>query len=167
MLRRWRRVVAVGVALVLGAGCRSTSEQGGEHGLPPVPPGATNFSDYEPDNPYEPWGEGVAKRTTFTAPSGEGYIVEVRDYLVSPKYPKALVHIEGGAVLEVRQGSGVATVVKEPEGVEEVGEEPVGEAVELYPGATFTMDAGKTLYITASTEPLSMRSWIVSPGSAP
>lgn len=150
MLRRRRRLVAVGVALILGAGCRSVSDEGGRHGLPPAPPGTTKFSDYEPDHPYEPWGEGVAGRSMFFTPSDEGYTVEVRDYLVSPRNPESFVRLDGAAVLEVRQGSGAAKVD--------------GEKILLSPGTVFTVDTGKKLYVTANEEPLALRTWIVSAG---
>jgi len=163
MLRRWRRVVAVGVALILDTGCRSVSDEGGRHSLPPAPPGTTDFSDYQPDNPYEPSGDGVAERSVFTSPSDQGYAVEVRDVMVAPGKPQVWVRLDGAAVLEVRQGSGEATMIKEP-GCEEPECE---EKVELYPGFSFTVDAGKKLRVTASDEPLELRTWIVSAGGEP
>src|SRR5688500_18297145 len=103
MLRRSRRLVAVGVALILGIACRTASDAGGRQALPPPPPGTMHFSDYEPEHPYEPSKEeGVFERSDFTAPSGEGYTVEVRDYLVSPARPNAPVPLPGAALLEVR-----------------------------------------------------------------
>jgi quercetin dioxygenase-like cupin family protein len=153
MLRRWRRFVAVGAALILGAGCRSVSNEGGRHRLPPVPPGATDFSDYQPDHPYEPSGEGVAERPVFSAPSDEGFSVEVRDFLISPKNPEAPLTLFGAAVFEVRQGSGEATVGK--------------EKITLLPGTVFTVNVGESLHVTASGEPLALRTWIVWPGRKP
>ncbi len=152
MFRRWL-LVAVGGTLILAAGCRTVSDQASTQALPPIPPGATNFSDYEPDHPYGPSGDGVAERWVFTAPSDEGYTVEVRDFLVSPRQPKATLALAGAAVLEVRQGSGEGTV----------GE----EKVELRPGTVFTVDTGTPLYVSASDEPLALRAWIVSAGGEP
>src|SRR5689334_7024938 len=100
MTRRWRSLVAIG-GMILCAGCQTIPTVDEGQALPPAPPDATQFTDYEPDHPYEPWGEGVASRLMYTTPSDEGYTVEVRDYLVSPRKPDALVPLEGGAVLEV------------------------------------------------------------------
>jgi mannose-6-phosphate isomerase-like protein (cupin superfamily) len=156
MLRRLRRLVVVGAALILGAGCRTVSNADGSHGLPPAPPDTTDFSDYEPDHPFEPTKPGVAERSVFTAPSDEGhtveYTVEVRDFLVAPAQPEAdlAITLADAAVLEVRQGSGEATVGK--------------EKIELRPGTVFTVDAGEPLWLTTRDEPLALRAWIVSPG---
>jgi hypothetical protein len=145
-----RRFVAVGAALILGAGCRSLSDGSGWQSLPPAPPGAMNFSDYQPEHPYEPSGEGVAERSVFTAPGGPGYSVEVRDFLISPRNPEAPLTLFGAAVFEVRQGSGEATVGK--------------EKITLLPGTVFTVSTGESLHVTASNEPLALRTWIVWPG---
>lgn len=163
MLRRWSRLLVVGAALILDAGCRSASDAGGRQSLPPAPPGTTKFSDDQPKNPYEPWGEGVLQRWAFTAPSDEGYTAVVRDFLVSPRKPKTLVRIGGAAVLEVRQGWGKATV---GEGAACEGT-ACEKKVELSPGATFTVDAGKALHITANGGPLALRAWIIPAGEEP
>jgi hypothetical protein len=141
------------VVLILGAGCRTAFEEGGKHGLPPAPPGTTDFSDYQPIHSFEPSGSGVAERTVYFAPSDEGYAVEVRDFLVSPEQPEAKLALAGAAVLEVRQGAGEATV----------RERRIG----LRPGIVFTADAGEALRVTARGEPLTLRTWIVSPGQEP
>lgn len=148
-----RRCVAVGAALILGAGCRSISDGGGRHSLPPIPPGATNFSDYQPEHPYEPSGEGVAERPVFSAPSDEGFSVEVRDFLISPRNPEAPLTLADAAVFEVRQGSGEARVGK--------------KKITLLPGTVFTVSTGESLHVTASGEPLALRTWIVSPRKEP
>ena len=139
--------------MILCSGCQTVPKVGGRQALPPVPPGTTQLSDDKPDHPYEPWGEGVAGRSMFTSPSDEGYTVEVRDYLVSPLNPEALVRLDGAAVLEVRQGAGAAKVD--------------GEKIMLSPGSVFTVDIGKNLYVTANDEPLALRTWIVTAGGKP
>jgi len=149
----------VGVALILCVGCRTVSEKGGLNPLPPVPPDATNFSDYEPDNPYLPTGKGVAERSVFTASNlEEGYSVEVRDVLVSPAQP-AEISLAGAAVLEVRQGSGKATVGDQ--------HKQDKKEIELSPGTVFTVDDGEPLWLTAYGEPLALRTWVVSSGGEP
>ena len=153
MLRRSRRFVAVAVVLILGTGCRTAFEEGGKHGLPPAPPGTTDFSDYEPIHPYLPSGNGVAARSMYTTASQEGYGVEIRDFLVALTYPDADLGLSGAAVLEVRRGAGEAVV----------GE----QRIELRPGVVFTADAGQSLRITARGEPLALRTWIVAPGTEP
>jgi len=153
MRRRLRRLVAVGGALILGAGCRTVSDKGAMHGLPPPPPGPTSFSDYQPDHPYEPSGKGVAERSMYSTASPEGYDVVVRDFLVSPIQAKAELAIAGAAVLEVRQGSGEATV----------GE----REIDLQPGTVFTIGDGESLWLSARGEPLALRAWIVSPRGEP
>lgn len=149
MRRRRRRLVAVGVALILGAGCRSVSEDGGRQSLPPIPPGSTNFSSYQPEHPFEPSGDGIAERPVFTALGPEGYDVEVRDFLIAPAQPEAKLAIDGAAVFEVRQGFGEATV---------------GQGkIALRPGTVFTVDDGESLWLTTGGQPLALRTWIVVP----
>ncbi|MEA2561588.1 MAG: hypothetical protein QOH06_3092 [Acidobacteriota bacterium] len=152
MVRRLRRLVAIGVVLIAGAGCRTISDGGG-HPLPTPPPESTNYSDYEPTHPYEPSGEGVAERSEFLSSSLQGYSVEVRDFLVSPTQSEADLGIGGAALLEVRQGSGKASVGK--------------RAIKLYPGKIFTLNEGERLIIRAYREPLALRTWIISTGEAP
>jgi hypothetical protein len=148
MARRWRRLVAVGVALILSIACRTASDAGGRQPLPPPLPGTTHFSEYEPEHPYKPSKEeGVFERTDFTASSLKGYDVEVRDFLVSPERPKAPVPLPGAALLEVRQGSGTAKVH--------------GKEIALRPGVVFMVGRGEPLFVTASDEPLALRTWIV------
>lgn len=152
MLRRLRQLVVVGAGLLLSTGCRTAFEEGGKHGLPPAPPGTTDFSDYEPNQSYEMTRPGVAERSMYkTTASQEGFDVEVRDFLVAPAYPAVPLALDGAAVLEVRQGSGKATV----------GE----RKVEVRPGTIFTVDEGNSLRLTAQGEPLVLRAWIVSPGN--
>src|SRR5262245_64639887 len=111
MVRRSRRLVAVGVALILGAGCRTASDAGGAQPLAPPPPETAHYSDYEPNHPYKPSKEDrVFERSNFIASSGEGYRVEIRDFLVSPARPQAPIPLSGAALLEVRQGSGTANL---------------------------------------------------------
>lgn len=144
MLRRWRRLVAVGVALILGAGCRT-----------PAPPGPPKFSDYKPSLlAYGPLRNGVAERLVPTdSPPLSGYDVEVRDFLVSPKNPGAAINLANAAVLEVRQGSGEATVKRATE----------TEKIVLLQGTVFTVNARESLNVTAIGEPLALRSWIFKP----
>lgn len=153
-----RRLVVVGVALILCAGCRTVpvSERSGSNSLPlppPVPQDGTNFSDYEPKHPYLPTGPGVAERSVYTDHDLKGYAVEVREVLVSPAQPDAELVIAGAAVVEVRQGSGTATI----------GEQG-GQKIKLSPGTLFTVDQGARLWLTAVGEPLALRTWIVSVG---
>ena len=148
MLRRSRRLVAVGVALIMSAGCQSVSDGGGRL-LPPALPRGPDFSEYGPDHPYESPKDGVAERSVFTASSGEGYNVEVRDFLVSPAQPKAHVVLAGAALLEVREGYGKATA----------GE----RKLDLRPGTVFTVGQEEQLYITEHREPLALRTWIIKP----
>ena len=147
---RLRRLVAVGVALIVGAGCQTVPDAGGRAPLPPPPPDP-HYSDYEPENPYKPAGEGVAERSVFSASSGKGYGVEVLDFLVSLTKPEALVPLRGAALLEVQQGSGEA----------KVGERTFA----LRPGTIFTVNQGERLHVTARGGPLALRTWIVKPGA--
>lgn len=139
----------MGVALILSGGCRTAFEEGGKHALPPIPPDK-GFSDYKPDHPYLPLGNGVAKRSVFTTTSPAGLAIDVQDFLVAPGHPAVDLALAGGAVLEVRQGTGEAVV----------GE----EKIELRPGLVVTVGAEEFLRITARGEPLALRAWIASPG---
>ncbi|HKV11318.1 MAG TPA: hypothetical protein VJ725_24460 [Thermoanaerobaculia bacterium] len=145
MLRRCRRLVAVGAALILVAGCRT-----------PAPPGPPKFSNYKPVFPYGPLKDGVAERSVSTLP-GPGYDVAVRDFLVSPRNPEAALTLAGAAVFEVRQGSGEATIKRAKE----------TEKIVLSQGTVFTVNAGESLNVTAIGEPLALRACIFSPGGKP
>jgi hypothetical protein len=141
------------LALALSGGCIAY-EAGGRHGLPPAPPGTQDFSDYKPDQPYSLSKPGFAERSIYSSTaSSEGYGVEVRDYLVAPSLPDETLDLEGGAVLEVREGTGEAFV----------GE----RRVELHPGVVFTADVGQLLRVIASGKPLALRIWIVAARTAP
>jgi len=143
---RLGRLTGIWAALIVAAGCHTVSDEGGKRALPLPLPEITRYSDYQPDRPFVPSRNGVAERSVFTAASGEGYAVEVRDLLISPRQQGADLAIAGGAVVEVRQGAGEATV----------GE----RKIELRPGTVFTVGEGEPLHVTARGEPLALRAWI-------
>jgi hypothetical protein len=146
MVKLLRGLSVAGVALVIGVGCRTAFDAGGKHGLPPARPEATNFSSYQPAAPLVVSKNGVATRSVFTAASGEGYEVEVRDVLVSPREPAVDLEVSGGAVVEVRQGAGEATAG--------------GRTTELRQGTVFTVAEGEPLRLSARGGPLALRLWI-------
>lgn len=126
------------------------------HPLPPPPPGEVHFSEYQPDNPFLPWKDGVAGRSVYKTDEPEhpgGLEVEVRDFLVASAWSDAELAIGGAAVFEVRQGSGEAKVD--------------GKTIELHPGTVFTVSEGEKLQVIPGSEPLTFRTWIVSPGGKP
>jgi mannose-6-phosphate isomerase-like protein (cupin superfamily) len=157
MLRRWHRLVVVGVALILGGGCRTVSDEGAMHDLPPPPPGTEHYSDYKPINPFVPSQSGVATRSVYKTDEAEhpgaGLAVEVRDFLVASEWSNAEQAIRGAAVFEVRQGSGEAKVDD--------------KTIELHPGIVFTVSEGEALQIIPGSEPLTFRTWIISPKEKP
>ena len=126
-------------------GCKTT-DNGGKSGLPPPPPDATNFSDYAPEAPLTPTRDGLAERKVFTSESVDGYVVEVRDFLISPKQPSVVVPLAGGAVVEVRDG---------------VGNASIGDRkLEIQRGTVLTVNEGEQLVIAARGEPVTLRTWI-------
>jgi len=142
-----RRELSLFAFLILfcAAGCQTT-DNGGKVGLPPPRPDATNFSDYKPDAPLTPTRDGLAERSVFTSDSGDGYVVEVRDFLISPKQASVVVPLNGGAVVEVRDGAGNATV----------GD----RRMEIQRGSVLTVNEGEQLVITAKGDPVTLRTWI-------
>jgi hypothetical protein len=146
MLALARRLALVGAALVLAAGCRTAFDAGGKRGLPLARPEATNFSNYRPAAPLVPSKNGVAERSVFSAPSSEGFSVEVRDILISPREPVVDLVLAGGAVVETRQGAGEATAG--------------GHQLELRQGTIFTVAEGEPLRLSARGGPLALRLWI-------
>jgi len=145
--RRGLSLFAV-LLLLCTASCQTTADGRGKSGLPPPPPDATNFSDYQPQMPFLPTtNAGVARRQVFQTGSGEGYAVAVEDFLISSKAPSATVPLAGAAVVEVRDGAGQATV---------------GERhIELQRGTVFTVAEGESLAISPKGEPVTLRTWIV------
>ena len=119
-----RSVFACIVAVSLTAGCTT----GGARGvglLPSTTNGAAKFSNYEPKNPYAQLARGILTRTLFTASSGKGYRVEVRDLLVGPRMRSATVSLPGAAIIEFQSGGGTITIADRPQ--------------EFDPGATFSV----------------------------
>lgn len=126
------------------------------HDLPPPPPGDVSFSDYQPDNPFLPWQDGVAGRSVYKTSETEhqgGLEVEVRDFLVASAWSDAEKAIAGAAVFEVRQGSGEAKVN--------------GKTIVLRPGTVFTVSEGETLQVIPGGEPFTFRTWIISSKEKP
>lgn len=122
--RRSFRVAALAGLLLAAAviGCQSRAGVGP---LPGPEAGPITFSRTQPANAFTSLAPGILTRTVYSAGSGAGYRVEVRDLLVGPGQKASAVSLPGGAVIEVRSGQGVITVA--------------GQRRELRIGATLTL----------------------------
>jgi hypothetical protein len=89
------------------------------------------------ENPYQQLVPGLLTRTLFTASSGAGFRVEVRDLLVGPRQTTSPVSLPGAAVFEVRSGSGLVTLA--------------GDSQEVQPGSSFALSEGGEFAIKNET----------------
>ena len=96
----------------------------------------------QPENPYKQLAPGLLTRTLFIAPSGSGFRVEIRDFLVGPRQRTSDVSLPGPAILEVRSGSGFVTVAGYSQKVQ------IGSTFALPEGAAFAIDNGSDLPLT-------------------
>lgn len=123
-------VILGGVLLATSAaGCQSRPGVGP---LPGPPAGDVTFSKSQPANPFTSITPGLFARTVYSADSGAGYRVEVRDLLVGPGQ-KASGSLPGAAVLEIRSGAGTMTVA--------------GRTQELRTGSTLSLPDGQAFAI--------------------
>jgi quercetin dioxygenase-like cupin family protein len=96
------------------------------------------------ENPYQQLVPGLLTRTLFIAPSGIGFQVEVRDFLVGPRQTTSLVSLPGAAIFEVRSGSGIVSLA--------------GDSQEVQPGSTFALSEGGEFAIKNEADvPLTIR----------
>lgn len=121
------------VALLLGICAADAAAQPGP-GAGKPPPGRDTFHQY---------AEGLLVRPVFASDSAGAYRVEVWDLLVGPGMRSAEVRLPGGAVCEVRAGSGVLR----REG---------GRDLQLAPGATFTLSEGARFVVANGRDDLGL-----------
>jgi hypothetical protein len=138
-----RAALLITLCPLLFAAC-ATGDSGGRALLPP-PSSDAKSSPYMPDRPYRPAEGGAAARDVFRTDSGRGYTIQVRDYL-APLDRSVTIAFNGAAVVEVRHGSGEASIA--------------GTARKIEGGSVFTVDDGQSLHVTARGEPLMLRAWI-------
>ncbi len=86
-------------------GCKGRAKGVGT--LPQPTPGQIKYSDYKPDKPYQEIAPGVAARTVYSTDDSDKYHVEIRDILIGPRQKASNLQLEGAAVFEVRQGTGL------------------------------------------------------------
>src|SRR5229473_5249580 len=79
----------------------------------------------EPRGILRQYAPGLLVRTSYVAESSAAYRVEIWDLVVGPGKTSAAVKLPGGAVLEVRAGSGTVVIQ--------------GKRREFRPGAVFTI----------------------------
>src|SRR5882672_1383682 len=80
--------------------------------LPPPPPDQMKASDYQPQKGFVQVSPGLATRSVFVVEptAKDPYHVDVQDILVAPGKEAVSVPLQGAAILEVRDGSGTATI---------------------------------------------------------
>lgn len=124
--------IAVLAGLLLAASAAGCQSRPGIGPLPGPPAGEINFSKSQPANPFTSVAPGLLARTVYSADSGAGYRVDVRDLLVGPGQ-KASASLPGAAVIEIRSGAGVMTMA--------------GQSRELRTGSTLSLPEGQAFAI--------------------
>jgi hypothetical protein len=127
-------------------GCKQWTERGakGVGVLPGAPTTGAKYSTTAPVNPFHQYAPGLMARTLYSAPSGAGYRVEVWDLMVGPGRTADSVSLPGGAVFEVRNGSGVLRTGVKPQ--------------DITLGATFSISEGSAFRLENRSDlPLVMR----------
>jgi hypothetical protein len=141
------RTVAALVALVVTA--VSCAARGNGQGLlPPANPTAFTPSSYQPERPFAPQSDGALARPVFRTEGAMPYRADIRDVLV-PLGKTTTLTPEGIAVVDTREGTGVATVQDRP--------------IELTAGATFGLSQGQTARLQNNGKtPLVLRVYVVT-----
>ena len=140
-----KTVVAL-VALVIAASCAARGN--GKKLLPSADPAAFTPSSYQPERPFVPQADGVLARPLFRTEGAAPFRAEIRDMLIPPAKTTTLAH-EGIAVVDIREGTGVATVQDRP--------------IELTAGTTFGLSQGQTARLQNSGKnPLVLRIYLVT-----
>ena len=154
-------LLIAGLVLAMQAGCqadvdsREFSEKttGGSAGLLPGPPdGEIEYSEYEPETPHKEIAPGLLSQTAFDADGDTAartrYQVEARNLLVGPGKSTEAATLPGGAVFEVRSGTGSVTI----------GE----NSQEITTGATFAVSKGESFRLANSSEMgLALRVYVI------
>lgn len=96
----------------------------------------TQTAPHEPQNPYQQYAPGLLARTVYKAEPTERFAVEMWDLLVGPGKKSEAASLPGGAVFEVRSGTGVITVG--------------GQRRDIKIGATFNVDEGASFQLENS-----------------
>jgi hypothetical protein len=140
------RTVAALVALVTAASCAARGN--GKGLLPAANPAALTPSSYQPEKAFASQPDGSLARPVFSTDGTAAYRVEIRDVLVPPAKMTTLAH-EGVAVVDTREGTGVATVQDKP--------------IELTAGTTFGLSQGQSARLQNSGKtPLVLRVYLVT-----
>jgi quercetin dioxygenase-like cupin family protein len=127
-----------GVTVGCGEGSRGVA-------LLPPPPERLQLSQYQPDKPFVGTAAGPAGRSTFTV-AEDGYQIDVRDVLIAPGQKAVDVEMPGVAILQVREGGGIATIG--------------GRERQLTMGAIFTVSEGEKARVEARGGPLILRAHV-------
>jgi len=147
--RACRCAALITLASAAAAGCAGPAADG--RGLLPQPAlDHLAFSAYQPERPLESVKPGLAARASFAA-AADGYVIEVRDFMVAPGEQPVAIEIRGAGAFEVRDGNGVVSVA--------------GKILEVAMGATFGVSQGAALTVKARGGPLALRAhlFVVQP----
>lgn len=105
-------------------------------------------SSHDPQSASKLTDEGLATRTVCRADGSAIYDVEVRELVATPGKDCKDVNLNGGALLEVRSGSGLARVA--------------GRTQELRRGSTLELDDGTLVTLEATgNAPIVLRAHVV------
>src|SRR5215470_8153837 len=138
-------IVTLTAALVVG--CQA--DAGGRSLLAEPAKDQLKFSSYEPAHPYRQLVPGILSRKIFDAPGSAEYAVEALDLLIAPGQRASNVALPGGAVLEVRSGSGVVT--------------SGGKRQDVKTGSTFAVSQGASFEVENTDDmPLTFRAVVIT-----
>jgi hypothetical protein len=135
-------LVLLGVLTVVTIGCGEGARGVALLGQPPE---RVQFSQSQPDRAFVATPAGFAVRSAFTT-TEDGYRIDMRDILVAPGQKAVDVELPGAAIVEVREGGGIATIG--------------GRERQLTMGATFTLSQGDRVRVEARGGPLILRAHV-------
>lgn len=128
-------LVILSLASLAVLGCQSWSQRGakGVGDLPEAGPNETNFSPYQPAQPYQQIVKGLLGRKLH-ATNEAGVAIEVQDFLVGPEQKSESYSLPAAAIFQVKSGSGVLNLEGKTQKIE------AGTVVSVPASAPFTID---------------------------
>jgi hypothetical protein len=123
------------VAIVAAQGCQGAPAPA--QSQPPATPAAVGpFSEYSPAQPYRQFAVGLLAQTAYVADADGPFAVELWDLIVGPGQRSEPATLPGGAVFEIRSGTGRVTVAGQDR------EAPMGATFSIPEGQPFTVVNG-------------------------
>ncbi len=100
--------------LTLLVGCRAEPDLEKTELLPEAGPNETNFSPYQPKNPYAQVSDNLLERQILEVAGPQGTTIKILDLYVPPTRTAQNVSLPGAAVLDVKNGEGKLVLMGNP-----------------------------------------------------